>query len=671
MIKKNYMTRDASDKTVNIIAERLADIRAKGGLYREAKTGAVDMAARTVEISFSSEIEVERYWGIEVLSHDVGAVDMSRLTDGAAVLWMHNWNDQRGAVLTASIDADRVGRAKVKISRSPAGDQLLNDINDGIISKVSVGYSVNAMRLSEERADGSYVYLVTEWQPFELSFVSIPADATVGVGRAADKPHKETIPIAAQNPVIDSNTTRTQTDPGQKNMKEGFVYDAQGNLVRAKLDDNGKILEILEVIQKAGEAERAHAARGLEGERTRCRDLLTMGETYGEGVLAAQMVRDGKTAEDLQRVILGKLYDNRGKAAPIADQVLNGNIGLTDKEVRRFSLMTAVRALANPSNAAFQRAAAFEFEAGAAAAKLAGKESRGIMIPADVLARSFSTTTPAGGPGSNVIATELMASSFIDLLRNKTWAMGRATTIGGLVGNIDIPRQNGATQAYWLAEGADATESDPSLDQIELSPHTLAARTEITRRLMMQSTPDAELIVRNDLIKVMALAVDKAVLYATGVNQPTGLKSMVGLPSVTPFVGAFPTFAEYITMESELAEANADIGSMAYVINAKARGNAKSTLKFQAAGSATIWEGGGTDGTINGYPVAVTNQLTDGDFFFGNWSDLLIGMWSGLDMMVDPYSLSASGGIRIVCFQDLDINARHLASFAYGTKAAA
>ncbi|MDT9105874.1 phage major capsid protein, partial [Escherichia coli] len=132
-----------------------------------------------------------------------------------------------------------------------------------------------------------------------------------------------------------------------------------------------------------------------------------------------------------------------------------------------------------------------------AAEKAAGKPSQGIMIPPDVLNRAFSTTTPAGGPGSNVVAQELMAGSFIELLRKKAWLLKRATTMGGLVGNVDIPRQKGATQAYWVGEGGSPTPGEPALDQVHFTPKTLGAYTDITRRLMLQSTPDAELIVRN------------------------------------------------------------------------------------------------------------------------------------------------------------------------------
>lgn len=657
------MTRDATATQTNKLAERLHEIRERGGLQRVAELGTVDVAARTVELSFSSEAaEVVRWFGIEQLSHAPGAVDLSRMNDGAAVLWMHDWDDQRGVVESARIDSkEKKGRAVVRFSRSPAGEQLMQDVADKIITKVSVGYLVNGMRLDEVR-DDTDVYMVTEWQPFEISFVSVPADTSVGVGRAAKNPQEEVPPIAAEN----STEHQTRTTPkGTQTMNEKILRDASGNLVRAQVDDAGNILNVLEVIERAGADTAAAQARGLDAERARVRDLTEMGKQYGKAEKAAEFVVAGKSAEDFRRELLAD-YTAQRNQRPMSEQVQDGEVGMSPAETRRFSILRAVRALANPNNAQMQREAAFEIECSVAAAKKAGKESRGIMIPADVLNRAFSTTTPVGGPGSNAIATELLADQFIELLRHRTWALKQVTSMGGLVGNVDIPRQNSATQAYWVGEGGAPTESDPGIDQISFTPHSLAAYTDITRRLMQQSTPDAELIVRNDLLKVMGLALDKAVIYGSGAaGQPKGLLLQTGINAID-LTAAEPAWIEYVNMETEIAAADADVGTMSYVINATARGAAKTTQKFPATPTgATIWEQGNT---INGYGVNVTNQLAAGDHFFGNWADFIIAMWSGLDMMVDPYSLSTSGGTRIVVFQDVDMNVRHTQSFTYAAK---
>lgn len=166
---------------------RLAEV-AKKPQQRDAAVSAIDLEARTVEIAFSSDTEsVERWFGIEVLGHAPGEVRMGRLQNNGPVLWMHDQTDQRGVIESARIDADAKGRAVIRLSKSAAGDQLFQDIADGITTHVSVGYNVFGMRLVEER-DGIDVYRVTDWEPYEISLVSVPADTTVGVGRSLTEP---------------------------------------------------------------------------------------------------------------------------------------------------------------------------------------------------------------------------------------------------------------------------------------------------------------------------------------------------------------------------------------------------------------------------------------------------------------------------------------------------
>ncbi|MEX3924399.1 phage major capsid protein [Paraburkholderia sp. BR10936] len=659
----------SDDKTqLSKVARALSQITERGLIQRDMTVSAVDVEARTVELAFSSEIEYPRWFGIEILSHDPAHVDMSRLQNKAAVLWNHNWDDMRGVVESASIDSDRVGRAKVRISTSPAGEQLLRDVADQIITKISVGYAVTGLKLVEEREDTD-VFLVNAWMPYEISFVSVPADDTVGVGRSAEIARVE--PVAAQ---VENQDHQPTPKEGNRSMNTKVLRDASGNLVRAKVDENGAIIEVLEVLEVAGAAQRdaqAAQARGADTERQRVRDLTQMGRDYGQVDKALQFIAEGKTPDDFRRELLADYATQRAAGRPLSEQAKGpgAEIGMTNKEARQFSILRAVRALANPHNKAYQQDAAFEFECSRAAEEAYGKTSKGVLVPADVLNRAFSSTTPASGPGSNAIATNLLANEFISLLRHRTWALKRVRTMGGLVGNVDLPRQNSATQAYWVGEGAAPSESEPGLDQISFTPKTLAAYTDITRRLMLQSSIDAENFVRDDLIAVMARALDKAVLYGAGTdNTPTGLINQDGINAVA-LAASDAAYKEYVAMETAIAAADADVGTMSYVINAKARGSAKTTLQFpDVNGSQRIWEPGGT---INGYAVDVTNQIDGSDVWFGNWNDFIVAMWSGLDLMVDPYSLSTSGGTRLIAFQDVDMNVRHTQSFSYATKASA
>ena len=161
----------------------------------------------------------------------------------------------------------------------------------------------------------------------------------------------------------------------------------------------------------------------------------------------------------------------------------------------------------------------------------------------------------------------------------------------------------------------------------------------------------------------MAVAIDKAGLEGTGASgQPTGILSTSGVNNVTNFAAANPTFQEVITLETALGEDNALMGSLAYIMPASMYGALKGTEKASNTGQFVVEPGG----TINGYRGIVSNQATSGNLYFGNFADLLIGMFGGLDIVVDPYTNSTSGTIRIVALQSVDVAVRHAVSFAYG-----
>jgi HK97 family phage major capsid protein len=164
------------------------------------------------------------------------------------------------------------------------------------------------------------------------------------------------------------------------------------------------------------------------------------------------------------------------------------------------------------------------------------------------------------------------------------------------------------------------------------------------------------------MVKVMALELDRAGLYGSGAsNQPTGLANTAGINTGTWAAANAPTFAELVAMETAIAQDNADVQGMAYAFNAGLRGRFKTTTKFGSGTETTIWEPGNT---VNGYATQVSNVLANSDVFFGNWADLLIGMWGGLDVTVDPYTHSDKGRIRITNFQDVDFAVRRSESFA-------
>jgi HK97 family phage major capsid protein/HK97 family phage prohead protease len=588
---------------------KIAALRAMEGrkFQRAEMTAFAEMDDRTYEFPFSSENPVARYFGNEVLSHETKAADLSRLNDGAPLLFNHDVDRVIGVVETARIDEKlKRGYARVRFSNNSFAQEVLADVKDGILRNVSFGYSIDKM---EERGSGNFV--ATAWSPYEVSLVAIGADPTIGIGRSLLL--TDTAASAAPTP------------------------DPLPNMESATPD--------LAVV-------RAEAA---EAERSRISSINSLCTKHGMADLGQQLIESGRSIDEARAAVLDKINTYQ---EPVTMSV--ADIGMSEKESRSFSFLRAINYLANPTDRAARESAAFEIEASDAAAAKLGRQSRGVTIPQDVLRRDLSVGTASAG--GNLVATDLDAGSFIDLLRNASALdQAGATVLTGLVGNVAIPRQSGAATAYWVAESGAPTESQQTVDQVSLTPRTVAAFTDYSRRLMLQSSIDVENMVRNDLARVLALKIDVAGLYGTGnSSEPLGLKLTTGV-GTEDFAADTPTFAEVVALESDVAGANALTGSPVYLMNAAMRGALKTKAKDTGSGL-FVMEGD----LVNGYRGILSNQVASNDLWFGNFADLIIGYFSGLDLMVDPYTHSTSGTVRVVAMQDCDIAVRHPESFSRG-----
>ena len=589
---------------------------------------------RTLSFPFSSEKGVTRYFGNEILEHTRESVDLSRLKDGAPLLWNHDSDKVLGVVRGASIKNKR-GYADVEFSRNEFATQVWDDISRGILRNVSVGYQIKDL---EQRGED---YVATNWEPYEVSIVSIPADNSVGVGRSLD----ELVTATQEQPIMSEE---------RSNVSSKASTDAPSTSTPVDMTTTPK--ETLEVRSEAVDHSKA-----IKSERSRIQEILTVAAKYNLESLGEQYIKEERSVADFNAAVL-----QNWKPEPTQPKADEADIGLSDKEVRGYSFMRAIRFKSDPNNAAFRRDAAFEIECSAAAEKKFGRSAQngGLMVPSDVLRRDLKATAN----GANVVETVLDSGSFIDMLRNQSILdRAGASVLTGLSGNVQIPRQTGGASTYWISpEGASVTKSDQTLDQVALTPRTLGARTEYTRQFMLQSSIEAENFVRNDLSRGIALEVDRAGLYGTGLaGQPLGIHNVPGI-STQAFAAAVaaggPTFSEVVNMESTMAGDNALMGSPCYIGNAAMLGALK--VKAKDAGSGLFLLDGNT---LNGYATYRSQQVEAGDLIFGNFSDLIIGYWGpAIELTVDPYSLSDTGSTRVVAFVSVDMVVRHPESFVLG-----
>lgn len=614
-----------------------------GVLYRHTTLQSIEGEERTFYLSFSSEEPVERFFGLEVLDHKPQSVKLDWLTSGRAPLLLdHDPAKQIGVVEAAEISKEGKGRAKIRFGKNALAESAYQDVLDGIKGNISVGYRYLKDGVTLEReAKGNElgIYRIVKWEPLEVSLVSIPADHTVGIGRTnllkEEEPQATIYQVRKiMNTEITDNITNQNTNPISQINPEKIKQDIR------------------------------------EYETGRVREIIALGDKHNMREAALEFIGEGKTIDAFRQKVLENFNHSPVINTSSPDQAL---IGMSNKEARSFSVLRAIRAVVSNN----WSGAEFEKEASMTVAKQIGREPASFFVPVDVMMdkRGFETrsleklTNTAGG---YLVDTEYHASSFIELLRNKMLVqqMG-AKVMSGLQGDVAIPKQTGGATTYWVSEGRAPEHSQQTFGQVTLSPKSIAAFTDFTRKLVLQASPDIEGLVRDDLATVIALEIDRAAINGSGIGaEPQGILNTAGIGSVTITDDNPISWGKIVDLESLIAAKNADIGTLGYLSNATLRGSLKQTEKIE--GSAQfLWETNGADkgfGYLNGYRVGTTNQMPADTLLFGNFGDLIIGQWGVLDVLVDPYTQGTSGGIRIRLMQDVDVAIRHAESFAVARK---
>jgi len=613
----NEMNDDIEDGVEVLEGDRLASVDIEHRSMA-VEISPVNEEAREAKIAVSSEEPVMRSFGYEVLEHSEEAIDLSFLNSGRAPLLLdHDPTKVVGVVKSVELDSSaRRLRATVRFGKGALAKEAFDDVVDGIRTNISVGYTINKL----ERKDKD-TYVAKSWKPMEASLVSIPADTSVGLGRSAD--------------------VTVESEPAVRVSPEPVI--------RTDFKNEETIMSEVDIAAVEAEAKKAAQRNAAQ--------IVELGAKHNRSDLAQKAISEGRSIEEFR----GELLDVIGSNRALEEK----SIGMTNKEVKRFSLLRAIHALANPTDRRAQEAASFEFECSRAAAEAYGRTAQGILLPAEVL-RNWKRDLNSADEAA-LFTDDFRGGDFIDVLRNSSSVMqAGATMLNGLSGDVKIPKKNTAAASGWIAtEGGAASESEMTVGSVSMTPKTLGAFTDITRQLMIQSSLDVEALVRDDLAQAIALAIDLGALSGSGSSgQPTGIKNTSGI-NVVDFGTApdlVPTYAQVIEMETKVREDNALGNGGAYIANATMYGALKSVEKASNTAQFVVEPGG----TMNGYRTIVSNQVASGDLYFGDFRSLLIGFFGGLDIVVDPYTSSTSGTVRIAALQSCDVAVRHAASFCLG-----
>ena len=596
---------------------------------------------RTIEFPFSSEYPVARYFGNEILAHTREAVDLARLEDGAPLLFNHDPARVIGVVERAWIDGKKKrGYVAVKFSRNAFAQEVLADVKDGVLRNVSVGYQIGDM---EQRGED---FVATRWSPYEVSVVSIPADPTVGVGRALDA-----------QPAAPAATPTPQPEP------------------EVPMDNTPDISAV------RAEA----AAEAAKAERARIAGISALTEKHGMADLGRQLIEGGRSLDEARAAVLDKLGIKPVETVAPVEMAAQERAG--------YSITAGIRAMLTGDWSSREAGLVRDLSREVEKSGIAKTTERSFFVPFSALGGQRATYVTSGAStGGNLVATDLMADEFIEFLRNNAVMLQLGVrTMPGLVGNVAIPRRSGVASTYYLSTQTTAiTQSESTFDQVTLAPKNLAALSKYSRQTLLQGTPGIEELVRRDLTDGINLAIDLGILNGSGSSgQPTGIMQTSGIGSVAMGTnGGAVTLEKVVDLEAAVMNVNGAVnpGNVAYLSNYKVL----AALKKLRAGGSTTGDGpflfntnpagigrGPTPGTLNGYPLAATNQvpsnLTKGSssgvcsaLLMGDFSQAMVGFWgNGLEITVgedqDDFSKALTSVRGIVTY---DVAVRDPKSFA-------
>jgi len=633
-------------------------------LKRSGETSFSAQEDNTYEFSFSSEYPVERTFGTEILSHDEGSIDFGRLNGGVApVLWNHNMDFVIGIVRNAYLDKDKKkGRAVVELSRNAKAQEVKRDIDDGILSAISVGYRI--LEMEEREINGTNAFLATRWEPHEVSVVASPAAPDVGISRGLID--ENTMPsVEKQDIVEDKRVYAASTDAQLSNPKKQLTMEKE------QLD--------LEVVRSEATKKAASA------ERTRIREINSMCAKRGFNDLADQLINNGSSVDSCRQAILERIDAKPVVTAkPIEEQ-----LSPKEKEqyARDYKITSGIRGLL--TNDWSDKASGFAKEISQQIAKDSQRSnsSQSLFIPYTALAKRATYVTSGATTGGNIVATDLLADDFIEALRNSTVMVGLGVqTLSGLVGDVAIPRRSGvASTGYLSSETAALSQAESTFDQISMTPKTLGTLSKFSRNMLIQATPGIEDLVRTDILGGINLGLDLGILNGTGSSgQPTGIMQTSGIGSVAMGTnGGAITVDALVDLETAMMEDNAAVNadSISYVTNAKVLGAIK---KLKTSGGEYLVNNnlqalgrGSTPVVVNGYPLAMTNQvpsnLTKGStsgscsaVVMGDFSQAILGLFgSGIEITAGEDSDDfAKNLVSIKGVVAYDVAVRHAQSFA-------
>jgi len=550
------------------------------------------------------------------------------------------------------VDSDKVGRAIVRFGNSALAKEIFQDVLDGIRKLVSVGYDRTGIVESKKDKSTNAVTTRYRWQPTHIAIVPVPADTTVGVGReqvdsapSTDKKTETLIVMPDTTPALDEAKLRSDAVANdRKRIKEittaaDLLIKDHGKRNGGKMADTirGIVTECLANDTSVGDFQIRAMKEVLDAKEAKPVTLADCTENPG----AYNLMRGIQSA--VKRKMEGK--------SPVPE----GLEGEVHQEMMR-------KANANGGFAHADMEAGFQVPPDA---PLRGVRSwRNQRLARDMQATVF----PSGGA---FVPTQLV-TPIIEVLRNMS-VLDRLgiRRMAGLQGNIVIPRQEATATAYVVTEIQALTASQQILGQIALNPHRVGATQTYSHQFIMQSAPDAEAFMRDDMLKVIALQWDRLGLNGVGAQgEPLGIMNTPGIASVV--FGATPTYIKLISMRTAIRKANV-LDEIAYVSTPATEGSlagvAEALTGATTVGGAqnAVWkpsEGEAVgEGRVCGCLAIASNQVPNDQVLAGAFIHLIHAVWGGITIVVDQYTKAGQAEVVLTMNTWGDYALRHPQAF--------
>jgi HK97 family phage major capsid protein len=599
--------------------------------------------SETIPVVISTDAVVEVQDGPEILVHSREAIDLQRAP--LPIIATHRGNQVNVGIVENVRPAEGKLRGDARFGERQEAREYRTDVLNGVIRSVSAGY--HRIKASI-RSDG--VMVTSRWMPTHVAMVAEPADVGAGFFRAATETTTTTTTTitGSTGPEFFFPPTTAQT------ADRSIAMTDQVNATAAAAEPSVEIVREQPNLVEF-EAKRKAAIRSL------C-IANKLDERYERSWIesGADM---GQVADDIIQILA-----ERGKTNPQSVTLL----GMGKTDVRRYSLLRALRAAINND----WKDAGLELECNNELSKRLDKSPRSaksFFVPLDVLMRDIPGSqkrdmTVAGVSGSNyLVSTDNMPGNFIDLLRNTSVGLRMGVQrLSGLKGNVTIPKMTAGNTAYWLSdETTQITESQPTIGQLSLAPKNVAALTELSHQLMVQSSPDVENLVLQSIARDIGLAVDVGILRGSGASgQPTGIATT---GSIGAFTGTSLAAAGLLDAQADVAAANALNPGCGYVTTPAVAALLMARPELPTTGTTRMWKGNMAEGSIFDFPAMSSAQMSSATMLFGWWPSVLLAEWGVLELMVNPFSDFTRGLTAVRGWYTCDVGVRYAGAWSYAT----